>query len=110
MPACTLFCVTAVFLIDINWMYSHSPRKKTLPHSIYSMPRPAVQPATKLLDLPSGVVSANCGSRKLVELPSAKLIVLFTELDTVLVAAMLPTPRPLTRQFKKPPTPKPPPP
>src|ERR1700730_10654392 len=93
MPACTLFCVTTVFLIDINAMYSHSPRKKTLPHSVYSMPRPAVQPATKLLDLPSVVVSANCGSCKLVEPPLAKLIGLVTELDTVRVTYIRPTAR-----------------
>src|ERR1700692_526835 len=94
MPACTLFCVTEVSLIDINLPYSHSPRRKTLPHSIYSMPRPAVQPATKLLDLPSVVVSANCGSGKLLEVPSAKLIVLVTELDTVRVTSIRPTARP----------------
>src|SRR5207237_5905758 len=30
--------------------YSPSPRMKRLPHSMYSMPRPAVQPGTKLLE------------------------------------------------------------
>src|ERR1700688_214881 len=94
MPACTLFCVTTVSLIDMNLTYSHSPRTKTLPHNMYSRPRPAVQPATKLLDLPSVEVSENCGSRKLVEVPSAKLIVLVTELDTVRSTSMRPTARP----------------
>src|ERR1700722_11218474 len=38
-------------MTDRNLMYSHSPRMKMLFHSMYSMPTPPVQPATKSLVL-----------------------------------------------------------
>src|ERR1700719_1180367 len=60
-PACRLLVETVVFFTDRNLMYSHSPRMNTLPHNMYSSPRPPVQPATMLLLLSSASVTESGG-------------------------------------------------
>src|ERR1700712_5649271 len=58
-----VFRVTTVSLTDRNLMYSHSARMNTLPNKQYSVPRPAVQPATKLLVRCSCIVCDTDGTK-----------------------------------------------
>src|SRR5215212_7263280 len=107
MPSRALFKVTTVSLTDRNLMYSHSPRTNRLPHIMYSMPRPPVQPATKLLVRSSALVwesegtgENTGGSENVVTLPNASVVdttsssLSTTLVDTERATFIRPTARP----------------
>src|ERR1019366_6155356 len=102
MPARRLFIVTVVFMTDRNLMYSHSPRRNTLFHNTYSMPRPPVQPATKLLVLSCDCVVDCDGTRSvgpgfMVVTPKASVVEMSSRLVVVLVTVRWTSMRPIAR-------------
>src|SRR5215212_7334810 len=90
MPARRLLAWTTVFFTARNFTYSHSPRTNKLLHSMYSKPRPPVQPATKALVLCSASVcdcagTTNVAPMVVVVLPRLSVVVTSSRLVTVLV-------------------------